>query len=130
DFMLVNATGGANLYMGNNPYTDGTWVPPRIGSRVDNPLAMREAFTRTAEARSGRALSPAEVSAFWARESLAFIAADPGRWLALELRKLALFLNAREVWNIRAIAVERDFSAVLRLPLFRFGAVAPLGLLG
>ena len=91
---------------------------------------MREAFTRAAEAHAGRELLPSEVSAFWAREALAFIAAEPGRWLALELRKLALFFNAREVWNIRAIEVERDFSAVLRLPLLRYGAVAPLGLLG
>jgi 4-amino-4-deoxy-L-arabinose transferase-like glycosyltransferase len=130
DFVLVNATGGANLYMGNNPYTDGTWVPPPIARRVDNPLAMRAAFTRVAETRAGRALAPSEVSAYWAREAVAFIVEQPGRWLALELRKLALFFNAREVWNIRAIAIERDFSAVLRLPLVRFGAVAPLGLLG
>jgi len=130
DFVLVNATGGANLYMGNNSYTDGTWVPPPIGRRIDNPIAMREAFTRAAEAHAGRELLPSEVSAFWAREALAFIAAEPGRWLALELRKLALFFNAREVWNIRAIDVERNFSAVLRLPLLRYGVVAPLGLLG
>jgi tetratricopeptide (TPR) repeat protein len=128
--VLVNATGGANLYMGNNAYTDGTWVPPPIARRVDNPIAMREAFTRAAEAHAGRELLPSEVSAFWAREALGFIAAEPGRWLALELRKLALFFNAREVWNIRAIDVEREFSAVLRLPLLRYGAVAPLGLLG
>ena len=107
DFVLVNNTGGANLYMGNNAYTDGTWMPPRIGRRVDNPIAMREAFTRAAEAGAGRALRPSEVSAFWAREALAFVAAQPGRWLALELRKLALFFNAREVWNIRAIEIER-----------------------
>ncbi|HKA13480.1 MAG TPA: glycosyltransferase family 39 protein [Myxococcota bacterium] len=130
DFVLVNNTGGANLYMGNNPYTDGTWVPPPIGRRVDNPIAMREAFARTAEARTGHPMRPSEVSAFWAREALAFIAAEPGRWLVLELRKLALFFNAREVWNIRAIAVEREFSAVLRLPLLRYGLVAPLGWLG
>lgn len=130
DFVLVNATGGANLYMGNNSYTDGTWVPPPVARRVDNPIAMREAFTRAAEARAGRELLPSEVSAFWAREALGFIAAEPGHWLALELRKLALFFNAREVWNIRAIDVERDFSAVLRLPLLRYGAVAPFGLLG
>lgn len=130
DFVLVNATGGANLYMGNNAYTDGTWVPPPIASRVDSPLAMREAFTRVAEQRAGHTLRPSEVSAFWAREALAFISAEPGRWLVLELRKLALFFNAREVWNIRAIDVEREFSAVLRLPLVRYGAVAPLGLLG
>ncbi|MGH7337141.1 MAG: ArnT family glycosyltransferase, partial [Myxococcota bacterium] len=130
DFVLVNATGGANLYMGNNAHTDGTWMPPPIAGRADSPLAMREVFTRVAEAREGRPLLPSEVSAFWTREALAFIAAEPGRWLALELRKLALFFNAREVWNIRAIDAEREFSAVLRLPLLRYGAVAPLGLLG
>jgi len=130
DFVLVNATGGANLYMGNNAYTDGTWRPPPIGRRIDNPIAMREAFARVAEAGASRALRPSEVSAYWARQALAYIAADPGRWLALELRKFALFFSAREVWNIRAIDIERDFSAVLRLPLLSYGGVAPVGLLG
>jgi tetratricopeptide (TPR) repeat protein len=130
DFVLVNATGGANLYMGNNPYTDGTWVPPRFGGRVDSPIAMRDAFTRAAEQRSGRALRPSEVSSLWMREALGWIAEQPFAWLALEGRKLLLFWNAREVWNVRAIAIERGFSRVLRLPLLRYGAIAPFALLG
>ena len=130
DFVLLNSTGGANLYMGNNAYSDGTWLPPRIGRRIDHPVAMRDAFTRTARERTGRELRPSEVSAYWAGEALAFVVEHPAHWLALELRKLLLFVNAREVWNVRAIEVERDFSWVLRLPLLRYGVVAPFGLLG
>ena len=129
DFVLTNATGGANLYMGNNAYTDGTWIRrgSRAGSTTRSPCARH---SRAPPKRTpGASCFPPKFGILGA-EALRFITAEPGRWLALELRKLALFVNAREVWNIRAIEVEREFSAVLRLPLLRYGAIAPLGLLG
>lgn len=131
ELIWINSTGGANLFMGNGPWANGAWAPPRIvGYRVDHPLAMRRAFTEVAERELGRSLGPSEVSRFWMERTAEAIAQDPGRWLRLELRKLLLFLNAHEVWNNRSIEVSRDFSWVLRLPLPGFGVVAPLGLLG
>ena len=131
EWVLLNATGGANLYMGNNPYTDGTWTRPRIAQlRIDNPVAMRDAFEAVAEQRSGRELGPAGVSRYWTGEAMAFVREHPLHWLALELNKLLLFLNAAEIWNIQSIEITREFSWVLRLPLLELGLLAPFGWLG
>ncbi len=132
DLVLLNSTGGANFYMGNQRQADGTWTLPSIGARhrVDNPRAMRDAFERAAQDAVGHSLKPSQVSAYWLARGLDEIRADPGRWLGLELRKLGLFWNAYEVWNNRSVEVSRRFSWVLRLPLVSFGAMVPFGLLG
>jgi tetratricopeptide (TPR) repeat protein len=91
---------------------------------------MQHAFRVVAERAEGRALKPSEVSAFWRARALKAIAANPTRWLRLELRKLLLFWNAREVWNNQSIEIIREFSWVLRAPLLTFAAMAPLALVG
>ena len=132
DLVLLNSTGGANFYMGNQRRADGTWQVPSLGqrTRVDNPNEMRRAFARAAEQAEGRPLKPSEISSHWIGRGLAEIAADPVRWIGLELRKLGLFVNAYEVWNNRSVDVSKHFSWLLRLPLVSFGLIAPLGLLG
>jgi len=131
DLVLLNSTGGANLYMGNNARSTGVWAPPPIGNvRVDNPMAMRDAFAAAAEAEVGRPLAPSAISAFWSRRALDYAIDNPRAWMVLALRKLLLFLHAWEVWNNRSITVSSDFSWVLRLPLPGFAVVGPLGLLG
>jgi len=132
DLVLLNSTGGANFYMGNQPGADGTWRPPPISAsyRLDNPRAMRDAFTGVAESEAGRPLKASEVSSFWLALGLEEVRADPERWMWLEVRKFFLFFNAYEVWNNRSVEVSERFSWVLRLPLVAFGLVAPLGLLG
>lgn len=130
DFVLLNSTGGISLYMGNNERANGAWVPPAFGMRVDSPLAMQVAFEQVAERATGRELKPSEVSAYWSARALDWIFDQPGAWLTLELRKLLLFWNAREIWNNRSIDISREFSWVLRLPLLGYGVVAPLALVG
>jgi 4-amino-4-deoxy-L-arabinose transferase-like glycosyltransferase len=131
DWVLLNANSGPNLYMGNNARSEGVWRPPSISPmRVDSPAAMKAAFRQAAQQETGREMKASEVSSFWRGKAIDYVAEHPGAWLALELRKLGLFLNAHEVWNNRSIALSREFSWVLRLPLPGFGIVAPLGLLG
>ncbi|HEY5658537.1 MAG TPA: tetratricopeptide repeat protein, partial [Myxococcota bacterium] len=67
---------------------------------------------------------------FWRDRGLDFIRSHPRAWLRLELRKLALSVNAYEPWSIRSFTLTREFSWVLRLPLVSFGFLAPLALLG
>jgi tetratricopeptide (TPR) repeat protein len=40
------------------------------------------------------------------------------------------FINAEEIWNNRSFEVTKQFSWVLRLPLFSFAVVGPLAILG
>ncbi|MEZ4217858.1 MAG: tetratricopeptide repeat protein [Myxococcota bacterium] len=129
----MTATGGMNLYVGHHARADGTFftVPSDFAaSEFDSPEEQRDTSRRVAEERTGRALSAGEVSSYWRGEALRAIAAGPARWLRLELRKLALFANAGEVWNDRAPQLEREFSWVMRLPLPGFGVVAPLAFVG
>ncbi len=132
DLVLLNSTGGYNFYMGNQRGADGTWQVPSIdwNSRVDNPHAMRDAFTAVAEQDLARTLRPSEVSGYWRGRGMEEIAADPMRWLRLEIRKAGLFVNHAEIWNNRSRVVSERFSWVLRLPLIEMGVIAPLGLLG
>jgi hypothetical protein len=132
DLVLLNSTGGYNFYMGNQKGADGTWQLPQIGwkVRVDNPRTMREAFTGVAQAKTRRPMKPSEVSAYWRALGMEEIWSDPIRWLRLELRKAALFINADEIWNNRSSEVSRGFSRVLRWPLIELSLIAPLGLLG
>jgi 4-amino-4-deoxy-L-arabinose transferase-like glycosyltransferase len=132
DLVLLNSTGGANFYMGNQRNADGTWQIPSIGwnVRVDNPRTMRDAFTGVAERETGRSLKPSEVSSYWQGRGVDEIRADPFKWIRLEFRKAALFVNAHEVWNNRSVEVSKRASWVLRLPLVSFGLIAPFALLG
>lgn len=132
DFVLVTHAGGLNFFVGNNPDASGVFRVPRIFPRAlaDDPWEQRATFEAYAERASGRELTPSEVSDFWRARGLDYIRGHPGQWLRLELRKLALSVNAHEPWNIRSYTLTRDFSWVLRLPLLSFGALAPLALLG
>ncbi|MCS5638311.1 MAG: glycosyltransferase family 39 protein [Myxococcota bacterium] len=131
DFVIANSTAGANLYMGNNPGSDGRWRPPRIGrGRVDTPAAMQKAFTDVAEASMKKKLRPSEVSSYWMGQAIDFMLTEPGRWLALEGRKFLLFINANEVWNNRSIEISRPSSVLLGGSLLNLGIIMPMGLLG
>jgi 4-amino-4-deoxy-L-arabinose transferase-like glycosyltransferase len=132
DFVLVTHAGGLNFFLGNNPDANGAFRVPRIFPRAlaDDPWEQRATFEAYAERATGRELTPSEVSAFWSDRGFDFIRAHPGDWLRLELRKLALSVNAHEPWNIRSYTLTRDFSWVLRLPLLSFGLLVPLALLG
>lgn len=126
--LLTTYQGGSNFYIGNHPGAPGVYTPIRKGR--ETPRFEGADARAEAERRAGRPLSPAEVSRFWVGESLRFAAEEPLAFLGLQLRKLALVWNAREVpdtWDIRFL---ETLVPVLRLPLVRFGWIAPLGLLG
>ena len=130
--VLVTHAGGLNFFLGNNPDANGSFRVPRIFPRAlaDDPWEQRAVFESYAEGASGRDLTTAEASAFWRDRGLDFIRAQPGQWFRLELRKLALSVNAFESWNIRSYTLTQDFSWVLRLPLLSFGVLAPIALFG
>jgi hypothetical protein len=120
---------GIHFYIGNNLEADGTYTLVE-GVRDDIVGHVVDA-RRVAEAEAGRALSPFEVSAHWLRKGLAFIGEHPGRYLALQARKLRLALRGGEEGSFGdEFADMRDASWVLRLPLVTFGAMCPLALLG
>jgi tetratricopeptide (TPR) repeat protein len=130
EFYLTTSQLGPNLYIGNNPGTDGTYAPLRFGhGSADYEQADATDLAQTA---LGRTLAAGEVSAYWVDRSLEFIGSEPGRWLGLLGRKFLLAWNGVETVDTEDLYTYADRSLPLRLTslFFCFGVVAPLGVLG
>lgn len=130
EFVLTTSQAGPNFYIGNNPHTDGTYLPLRGGRQ--NPEYERQDAFELAAAEAGRELSPSEVSRFWIAKSFAWIGDEPGAWLALLVRKALLLVNAYEVPDADDIYFYERYASVLRIPFtfLHMGTLFPLAVLG
>jgi tetratricopeptide (TPR) repeat protein len=123
EFVLTTSQFGPNFYIGNHAGASGLYDPlvPGHGSAADE----RADAVRIAQEAAGRPLSASEVSSFWTRRALDFIRAEPGAWLRLQVRKLALTFNAIEIADTESQDVYAEWSSLLRgLSLFSFGVIA------
>jgi tetratricopeptide (TPR) repeat protein len=125
--VLVASQGGINFFIGNNPGADGvSAVVPEIEARhgdFDEHVAIaRQAL--------GPAAKPSEISAWWTRRGREFIAAEPGTWTRLQLRKAYLYWNAHEIGNNRVIRFVTDFSTLATYVSVKFWIIAPLAAAG
>ena len=129
-FYLTTSQFGPNFFIGNNSQADGTYSSLRFGRGA--PEYERTDATELAEHAVGRALSPAEVSAYWTNRALDFITTRPGAWLALEGRKVLLLVNATEMLDTEAQESHAEWSWPLRVGGWfgHFGLLAPLALVG
>jgi hypothetical protein len=119
-----------NLFIGNNPRANGTYVPLRPGR--EDPAHERADATALAEAAAGRKLSPSEISAYWVRRTLDFVRAEPARFLKLTLRKLFLTMNAAEIADAEDFYVHAEHAPLLRGLAWvnHFGILLPLAAAG
>jgi tetratricopeptide (TPR) repeat protein len=129
DLVLVSSQAGVNFYIGNNPKSDGmTAIVP------GTPGTWRggyDAAIERAEQARGRALKASEASAYYFGEAWNFARAQPGRYAALNARKLALFWSHWEIPNNKILYFWTDrFTPVVRFLPLGFGVIGPLGLLG
>lgn len=129
EWVLTTAQGGQNFYLGNNPLNrSGEYEPlPFVGA---NPKHEQEDFAREAGRRAGRPMRATEVSRYWYSEALVWIVARPLEWTELMFRKVRLFWGAYEVPDNLDYYEIKKSAPVLHLPIFGFGIVAPLGLVG
>lgn len=93
EWVLVSTNGGITFYQGNNPLASGVFANPE--GFTGSIATQREESRRIAESETGRTLGDGEVSSFWFRKGLAYLAGDPAHAAALEFRKL-LFAVASE----------------------------------
>lgn len=131
EFVLTTAQLGPNLYTGNNPDNlTGRYRPPPFVEQ-GAPGYERSGFYAEAERRTGRPMSAAEVDAYWRNEALRTIASNPGAFLGVTLKRLAMLVNDYEVPDNYNLYFMARFSWVLRLPLLTFGLLlAPLAVAG
>ena len=137
EVLLTSSQGGMNFYIGNARGATGTYLPLSSGSQM--PERQRADAQRLAalfaSRERGRAvapgdLEPGQVSRLFWRETWREIAADPGSWVRLLLRKLRLFWNAYELPDAEGFRVYRRESLLLRCDPVVFGMVAPLAAVG
>jgi tetratricopeptide (TPR) repeat protein len=130
ELYLTTSQFGSNLYIGNHPGADGSYVSLRVGR--GSPEFERLDATELAEGAEGRTLTPAEVSRYWTGRAVAYITAQPGAWLRLQARKALLLVNAAEMIDTEAQEAHAEWSWSLRLlgPLTHFGVLVPLAVLG
>jgi len=128
DFVPIASQGGVNLYIGNNPESNGTQaiVP---GVRGDLMGTYRGAAD-LAEAEAGHPLKPSQVSNHFAKKALGFIFGSPGAALSLTARKFYYFWGAVERANSKYIQFFWRHYGLGRIPLPGFWLVGPLSLLG
>jgi len=125
---LTTASGGVNLYLGNNPEADGLNQAPsfvRYG-----PGHEYQDFKEEAERRAGKALTKAEVSSFWTARTLDWFRERPGAALGLMARKAGFFWNFREPPDNFFLSLFERFTKIGGWPLLAWGFIAPLGLAG
>ena len=127
---LTTSQVGPNFYIGNNADADGFYHPLVVG-RGDAQFEQQDAIA-IAEQESGRALTAAEVSAFYLDKSKTFIQENPASWLSLVTRKTLLSVNAREIVDTEDQSVYEQHSPLLWLlsPFFQFGTLLPIAVIG
>jgi Flp pilus assembly protein TadD/4-amino-4-deoxy-L-arabinose transferase-like glycosyltransferase len=116
DPVLIASQGGINLYISNNDDADG------LSAVLPEPMGFNwriAQVTYLAEQESGRRLRPGEMSSFWTRKAVRWMADHPDRCLSLYLQKLYHSISNREISNNRSL---RDFFA--KVPLLKFNPLS------
>jgi 4-amino-4-deoxy-L-arabinose transferase and related glycosyltransferases of PMT family len=127
DFALIASYGGINLWIGNNPQSNGidAFVP---GSRSGWWEGYYDAIA-LAERAEGRSLRASEVSRYYSGLAWDFILHEPEKSIPLFWRKFLLFWAGEYGNNEPEHFVARRYSWVPHLSI-GYAALAPLALLG
>lgn len=120
--------GGVNFYIGNNPHANGTYQPIVPGKQI--PSYERSEPIRLAEQDLGRDLTPVEVSSYWFRKSFSWIRKDPFGFIRLQFKKIFMFWSWYEWPDAVDYYYVKTISPVLKLPLFEFGGIFILAVIG
>lgn len=123
EWVLTTSQAGANFYIGNNPLADGRYVTmPFV--HLANPEGEAPGFKAEAERRTGRLLSPSEVSRFWYREALSWIRSHPSAALRLLLHKSRLMVHQFEIPDSHSLyVIRKEFVPAMYLAILGFGVL-------
>ena len=127
DPVLIASQAGINLYIGNNDEADG------VSARLPEPLGHNwrlADIAYIAEQERDSELKPGEISTYWTGRAAAWIAANPGNFLALYGSKLYRSVANREISNNRSLSTFFDRFSLLRYNPLGFGLIFALSLIG
>lgn len=93
ELVAITANGGLNLYIGNNAQATGAYVlPPGLWFEPGDPSDDYAGYT-TATRELGHVPSSSELSGWWSKKALDYMAENPGRIAALAVAKLRILVN-------------------------------------
>jgi len=127
--VLSTAAGGTAFWLCNHAGNDTGLVEHTDLNRQVPSHELDDWMARTA-ALVGHPVTPEDVSRYWRDAALADIAADPVRWLRLELRKLFLLCSRYEAPDHASASLAEPLSPLLWANPVRYGLVFPLGFAG
>ena len=125
DFVLLSTNGGLNLYLGNQSGATGLYRPY-------DPTTYAMDFTARlpAERELGSEVTPGEVDDYWYGRFGELWRSDPGRIVALSLKRALLYLNGYEFPQVENYYFEAESVPLLRLPWLSLYLLLPLGVAG
>ena len=117
DRVLISASAGENLFIGNQRGADGGHTP--LHEQAGDLFSQRALAEVVAEEELERQLRPSQISAYWRSRAVREILAEPGRWLALEARKLWRIAHPGDPTDMYSLPLERRqyLTALYALPL-------------
>lgn len=128
EFILLTTQGGANFYLGNSPYSDGTSKrPPNVRMTTDHEESD---FHREAQRALGKELTPKQASAYWGNEAWRWIRENPADAIKLQFRKFGLFWNRVEIPDNFDFDFYRRYSYWIAFPRFPFFFLCLAGIPG
>lgn len=127
---LTTSQFGSNLFIGNNPAADGSYMSLRAGR--GSPEYERVDATALAEEATGQALTPSAVSSYWTGRTLDYVSAQPGDWMRLLARKARLLVSSDEIIDTESQESHAEYSWPIRFlgPVWHAGVALPLGVIG
>ena len=129
ELLLTTWQVGANFYIGNGPQATGTYHAP--GFVEANPAREANDFAAEAKRRSGRDLSPGQVSRFWLEQGLRRWRDAPGQSVALLAYKSGLLAHDFEISDSQDQEFVRLVAApALALGFLSFGWISPWAAVG
>ena len=129
-FHLTTSQFGTNLYIGNNAAANGSYTPLRAGH--GNVIYEHADAIELAQQKTGKALTPTEVSSFWTGQAFAYMREHPVDWFQLMGRKFLLVWNAYEISDTDDQYLAGRWSPILRglTKVFHFGVICPMAAIG
>ena len=128
EMVFLTSHSGINFYIGNNEKATGRFKPPQWArSNIEGVLVDTRAMAQT---QAGRQLKDSEVSRFYFNKGLRFIRESPPKFIKLLGRKLFLFINRQEIFDVAHYFIYREHIPILQFPFIGFLLIGPLALAG